>query len=122
MSNRSLTLLLVVTYLVASMGLAIGCTSHEPVSRVDFPHRPVVLQPPAVPPTAGRPLVVNPDGSLAWYASRNDRQPTVTAGVRSPVLSRSYTRTYDRTAIYDGRAFNDFVQRRVTEQVVESVR
>lgn len=125
MSTRHLSLLLAVVYVVATVGLAMGCSSDTAVSRADFPHRPVVLQRPAVPPAVGNHAAAGAStrsGYVPWYASRNDRRPTVEAGVRSPVLTRSSTRTYDRTAIYDGRASNDFIQRRVTEQVVESVR
>lgn len=37
-----------------------------------------------------------PGDVIPWYASRNDQQPTVIAGVRSPTFENFTTYTYDR--------------------------
>jgi hypothetical protein len=138
MSTRNLMLFLAVVYLVASAGLAIGCQSSPRVG-VDaevYPQRRVAMQRPIVRfvPTPPSARAQNNQGSGAsmdagdvatgvpWYAYRNDIRDSVTAGFRSPVLTRTYTRTYDRTSIYDGEARNHYYQRRRTEQVVETVR
>lgn len=144
-------LLLAVVYLVASAGLAIGCqsprSSHAGVDAEVYPQRRVAMQRPVVrflPPPASAPapalapsraaaagdrasggVAMSPDRGRAgvpWYAYRNDIRDSVTAGVRSRVLTRTYTRTHDHISIHDGEARNHYHQRRRTEQVVETVR
>ncbi|MFW6336286.1 MAG: hypothetical protein ACOC3G_04080 [Phycisphaeraceae bacterium] len=139
MSTRNLMLLLAVVYLVASAGLAIGCQSSPPagVDAEVYPQRRVAMQRPVVrfvppPPPAAAARGHTPGGvapssdrgpeGVPWYAYRNDIRDSVTAGVRSRVLTRTYTRTHDHIAIYDGEARNHYHQRRRTQQVVETVR
>ena len=121
-------LLLAVVYLVASAGLAIGCQHSPRVGAVDaevYPQRRVAMQRPEVrfaPQAAGERAGMDAATAPPWYTYRNDIRDSVTAGVRSPVLTRTYTRTYDHISIHDGRARNHYHQRRRTEQVVETVR
>ncbi len=44
---------------------------------------------------------------VPWYLSRNDAQPTVSAGLELPTFEASHTRTIDRQRQHNGRVHDD---------------
>ena len=51
--------------------------------------------------------------SEPWYASRNDARPAIAAGVQSPIIQQSASRTYDRTHSYGGQVHDYYYRTRV---------
>ena len=56
-----------------------------------------------------------------WYHTRNDRGPVVSAGVRSPITTSAYTRTYDRVNTSgNGRVYDNYSQTTYRNRYIES--
>jgi len=87
--------------------LLTGCKSqplsHAPAQGHANPGRSIALGSPASPYRTAEP----------WYASRNDARPTVAAGVESPTVQHSATRTYDRTHSHGGNVHDDYYRTRI---------
>jgi len=130
LSPRQIVLFIAWLYLLVTIGLAFGCESQQQVERYE-PPRSLILEQPRVqfvethqgqPPTQSQSQVASntQDDGLAWHDIRNDLRPTVNSGYVAPSASRTYTRTYDRFSIYNGRAHDSYRQYRVTESVTQS--
>ncbi len=84
-----------------------GCKSqprsHAPAEGHVYPGRSIALGAPQSPYRVDEP----------WYASRNDTRLTVAAGVESPTVQQSATRTYDRTYSHGGQVHDNFYRTRI---------
>jgi hypothetical protein len=89
------------------MLMLVGCKSrqlsHAPAQGHAYPGRTTVFG------SADSPYRMDEP----WYAARNDAKPTVAAGVQSPTVQHSATRTYDRTHSYDGRVHDHYYRTRI---------
>ena len=114
--------------LLFAVSLLAGCASHEPVViRDELP----LLTPEGRPRSLALPLPRHrrlerwsgaPDRPLPWYANREDNQPSVLAGVQSPVETDSVTFTIDRQAAFRGWVFDQYHSTTYRRRVSETLR